>query len=112
MHELTICQNIIKIIEENALKQNISNVKTIKLAIGVLSGIELDALTFSFPIAAKNSVANNAELDIEVIQGQAFCRSCSKAFNIEQYMQPCVFCGGFEYDIIQGKELKVVGILM
>jgi len=102
---------MIKTIEQYALEQECQQIKKVCLAVGLLAGIDIEALRFSFPIAAKNSVVDKAELEIESIAGKAHCRVCRQDFTLMQYLQACPKCNGYEYDIMQGKELKILNII-
>lgn len=85
-------------------------IKRIRLEIGELAGIELEALRFSFPIAAARSVAQNATLEIQIQKGEIFCRLCQKNVMIASRLMPCPMCNQYGYDIIQGTNLKIVHI--
>ena len=81
MHELTICLNLIRTIEQIAQQQPSSSmhgIQAVWLEIGALTGIDIEAIRFSFPIAARHSIAKNATLHIETQEGIASCRICQK----------------------------------
>ena len=107
MHELTICFNLVKILEKEALHEK-KCVKRLWLEIGDLAGIELDALRFSFPIAALHSVAEKATLEIISVPGQAWCEGCQQTIDIKTYFSACPVCACYNYRIIQGKELRLL----
>lgn len=110
MHELSIAQSVISIVEKSLPATFEGQVTSVILQIGTLSGIELDALEFSFSILKEKSKLKNASLLIEEIQAQAECRSCKSIFDINAYGEPCPSCQSFEYALIKGKEMKVLRI--
>ena len=57
MHELSLCQGIIDIIEAQAQQQEFRKVIAVCLEIGNFAGVELEALRFGFNVASKGSVA-------------------------------------------------------
>jgi hydrogenase nickel incorporation protein HypA/HybF len=110
MHELNICVNLIRILEDkvhNTLPP-IARIKTVWLEIGQLAGIDLDAIRFSFPIAAAHSLAKDATLEIKTQAGSAHCHSCDKNVTIASLLTPCAICGQYNYTITQGKALRVI----
>ncbi len=112
MHELAICLSLIRLIEQNiaAAEPPVKAIKSIRLEIGQLVGIELEALRFSFPIAAAHTVAQNATLEIQVQKGEVFCQPCQQNVMIASRLMPCPMCSQYDYEIIQGTNLKIVHI--
>lgn len=108
MHELTICNNIINLAITHARKNNAVCIKAVCIEVGDLAGIDLDALRFSFPIAAARSIAQNATLEITTVPGRARCDICQKTVTLNSYLDPCSQCGQFNYQIMKGKELRIV----
>ncbi len=110
MHELNICFSLIRILEasaKNALPP-IPRIKTVWLEIGELAGIDLEAIRFSFPIAATHSLAKDAILEIKTQAGRAHCHNCGKDVMIASLLVPCAICGQYNYTITQGKALRVI----
>ncbi|HOK52434.1 MAG: hydrogenase maturation nickel metallochaperone HypA [Bacteroidales bacterium] len=110
MHELSLAQSILSIVQQAIPPQQHERVRTIYLQIGTLSGIEIDALTFSFDIIKESSPFALASLDIEIIEAQGKCNGCGTLFTYETYGTPCPRCGSFSIEIIRGKEMRVSGI--
>jgi hydrogenase nickel incorporation protein HypA/HybF len=69
MHELTICQNIIEIINKEIVGKAVSKIKTIYLEIGEFALIEISALVFSFELLAKGTPMESAILDVKMTRG-------------------------------------------
>ena len=110
MHELSVAQSLLSIIERSVPSDNKGTVTEIHLSIGTLSAIELDALTFSFDIIKDNTIASQAKLVINTIQGMGKCKSCGTVFPINNYGTACPTCNQFSIDILEGKELKITSI--
>ena len=64
MHEVSLCESIIRIIEAQAQRDHFSRVEKVTLAVGTLSGASAEALSFCFPLVAKNTIASGAHLEI------------------------------------------------
>jgi len=107
MHEMSICESVIQIIEEEARKQAFTKVKQVWLEIGLFSGIEVDALRFSFDVVTRNTVAENAGLNIDELPGQGYCMGCGKTITVRQRFDPCPECGGFQIQVTGGNEMRI-----
>jgi hydrogenase nickel incorporation protein HypA/HybF len=103
MHELGITQNIIAIVTEHAKGQKVQRVL---LEIGKLSAIMPDAVQFCFDICAKDTLLEDAKLEIREIPGLAKCRQCGAKVSLEHPFGICT-CGSRELDLISGEELKI-----
>jgi hydrogenase nickel incorporation protein HypA/HybF len=62
MHELSIAQALIEQAQDIAKQNRAHKVNAITVAVGVLSGVDNDALQFVFPMAAEGTVAEAASL--------------------------------------------------
>ncbi len=107
MHEMTIAMNIVDIVCQKANEEKTIKVNRVNLEIGELSGIMIDSLEFCFEAACKNTIADGAELKIDKIEAEAFCKSCNKTFRMESDFSPCPTCDNFNYELLKGKELSI-----
>lgn len=107
MHELSIAQSIIQVVEKSLPSDFSDTVSTIHLSIGKLSGIELDALSFAFSIIRKDTHLHAAELHIEMVNGTAVCNKCLHEFECNEFGKACPACNSYFTRIIGGKEMKV-----
>ena len=116
MHELSLAENIMQIIEETALEQKFTRdtrVKTVWLEIGQLACVEQESLRFYFDVVTQDSIAQQAKLEIIEIAGQALCNQCDHNVPITTHYEACPHCGNYALRVIQGdgmqiKELEVV----
>lgn len=108
MHELSLAENLLQIIEDAAHEQQFTRVKTVFLEIGQLACVELEPLRFYFEIVTQDSLARQAKLEITEIAGQAFCTHCNRPFAINAYHGACSHCGSSAYEIIQGDGMRIV----
>ncbi len=108
MHEVSIAQSIIQIIEEVLPKNKKGFVSAVKIKVGQLSAIETDALLFAFDIVKAKTLLHSAKLNIEIIEGGALCNDCKQDFRLSSFATPCPYCGSYRVSITVGKEMKVV----
>lgn len=110
MHEFSLAQNIIEIVEESITKNKVSKVSCVELEIGTLSGVELMALDMAIESLKPGSVIENAEIVKKIISGKAKCLNCQHEFEPEDYFVVCPSCGNLGAEIIKGKEFRVKSI--
>jgi hydrogenase nickel incorporation protein HypA/HybF len=110
MHELSIIMNVLRIAEENAKNLDAKIVHEIEMDIGILSGIDFEALEFAMQHTQKNELLASARLVINKIPAKARCKSCNYEFDIDDFYTACPLCNKFIHDIFRGKELKVKAI--
>ena len=53
MHEMSLCEGILQVLEDQAEVQQFSRVKAVWLEIGALAGVEPSAMTFSFDVVCR-----------------------------------------------------------
>jgi len=107
MHELSIALGIVKIAEKETAKAKAKKVTLIELEIGTLAGIEFDSLEFAWPLAVKNTVLEEAEKKINIVEAKGKCLDCEITFDLKNIYDPCPNCNSFLKGLIQGKELSV-----
>ena len=112
MHEISLLENILEILESNAKSQGFIKVKRVCLEIGRLSCVEQEALRFGFDVVMKNTLAEDAELEIELIQGQGICQHCKQSLSLETLHDPCSFCGNPYVTITHGDEMKIKDLVV
>jgi hydrogenase nickel incorporation protein HypA/HybF len=109
MHELYLAESILNIVQEYALRQNFSKVNSISLSFGRLSCIESKSLQFAFEVQAKDTLAEKASLDFQILPAVIHCFSCEKDLEVETYSAICSKCGGEEVILTSGtEELRIL----
>lgn len=112
MHEVSIANSIIQIIQDALPADKNGFVSAVNIKVGQLSAIETEALLFAFDIVKAKTPLSRAVLNIEIIEGKATCSECDTTFLLESYATPCPNCKSYLVKIIQGKEMKVVSFDM
>lgn len=112
MHELSIVMSIIKIAEDEAIKNNASGIEEIELDIGELSGIEMTAFDFAWEQAIKSTLLEGSKRSINRIAGEGRCTDCNSVFLMQQQYEPCPACGQYLIKTEKGKELRVKSLVL
>lgn len=107
MHELGIAESVLKIAVAEAERHAAKSVKSIRLILGELSGVDPDALEFSFQFVCRGTIAEGAFLEFERIKGQARCVDCSTKWPFNERSFFCPSCGKAGGEIVEGKDLRV-----
>ncbi len=108
MHELALCMELVRIIEAQTRRRAFRRVRVVRLTVGALAGVEIEALRFGFTVAAQGTPAETALLDIEQPPGQAACVDCGAVVEVRNREDPCPHCGGYFLRVQGGTELRVV----
>jgi len=110
MHEFSICRQIIIQVNDIALQNQASTIENITLKIGPLSGIEAPLLKQAFPFAASKTIAENAELIIEIQPVVVQCKQCdSKSYSVPNKLV-CSQCGCFQTKLLSGDEMLLASV--
>ena len=104
MHELSIVQSMMKIVEEYSKGKEVTKVV---VKIGKMSGIEPYFLKESFDFFKENSVCKNAELEIIECDVKIKCNNCGKESIIKDFDFSCPYCKSLKTKIISGEEMHI-----
>ncbi|HEX6828205.1 MAG TPA: hydrogenase maturation nickel metallochaperone HypA [Burkholderiales bacterium] len=107
MHEMSLAEGVVQIVEDYARREHIRRVKAVWLEIGRLSGVEAEAMRFCFDAAARDTVAEGARLEIVELAGSAWCMKCSEPVAVAARYDPCPRCGGYQLQVTGGTEMRV-----
>lgn len=107
MHEMSLAEGVLKIIEDSARTHGFERVRTVWLEVGALAGVEADALRFCFDAVVKDSVAAGCRLVIVPVAGQGWCAACGRSVAISQRYDPCPACGEYAVRPVGGQDLKI-----
>ncbi len=107
MHELSLAENIVQLIEKAAGIQSFTQVKTVWLEIGQLACVEQESLRFFFAAVTQDGIAQQAKLEIIEIAGQGICNQCHQTALIASYHSACPHCGSYAVEITHGNEMRI-----
>ncbi|OIP09586.1 MAG: hydrogenase maturation nickel metallochaperone HypA [Betaproteobacteria bacterium CG2_30_59_46] len=107
MHEMSLAEGVLQVIEDSAKINGFSRVKTVWLEIGELAGVEVEAMCFCFDAMVKGTLADGARLEVVATEGQGHCLTCGEIVHIRLRYDPCPLCGGHPVEPFGGLEMKV-----
>jgi hydrogenase nickel incorporation protein HypA/HybF len=107
MHELSIALSMIEQIEEETAKRGAGTVETIFVRIGVLSGVDTQALRFAYELAREGTQLADSRLEIETVPLLVYCPQCAATHAPDPWRIACPRCVTPAQEILQGRELEV-----
>lgn len=112
MHELSLAEALIELVEDEGRKCACSHVRTVRVEIGELAAVEPEAMRFCFDAVSRGTLADGAALDIVCVAGSGWCPDCAKTVAIHERPAECPDCGSFRVEVTSGgamrlKELEV-----
>jgi hydrogenase nickel incorporation protein HypA/HybF len=110
MHEIRIAEDLSAIVLDTARNGNLTKVTRINVSFGQLIQIVPDIFEFAFRETVRNTIAENAELQIEIIKVRMNCRKCGNEFHVDENLFICKVCGSVDLEIKNGKELFIKSI--
>ena len=108
MHEVSLIENVLALVEQERAKQVFDRVTRIKLAVGALGCAEPDALRFCFAAVTAGTIAQGARLEIATIPGEGWCSDCRATVSLVERFSPCPRCAGTRVRMTGGDDLRLV----
>jgi len=110
MHEIKIAEDLSAIVLETAKEEKLSKVTRVNIIFGQLVQIVPEIFEFAFKESVRDTVANDAELFIEIVPVKMRCIKCGNDFQVKENRFECNVCRSTDLNIISGKELFVKSI--
>ncbi|HEX5847161.1 MAG: hydrogenase maturation nickel metallochaperone HypA [Rhodoplanes sp.] len=107
MHEMSLTESLVELIENEREKQGFSRVRSVQVTLGALGHVDPDAVRFCFDAVARGTIVEGARLDIRTVPGQAWCLDCAKKIRIADRMAACPECGQHRLQVTGGNDLRL-----
>jgi hydrogenase nickel incorporation protein HypA/HybF len=107
MHELSLCEELARLIADQAMSGGFRQVRRVVLEIGALSHVMPEAMAFGFDVATRGGPAEGAVLEIIRPPGVAWCVDCDTERQIVKRGEGCPSCGGHKLMVTGGDELRL-----
>ena len=108
MHEFGIMQGVVDLALTKAREHGAEQIHHLRLRVGRLSGVVVEALEFAHDVLTKGTLAEGSVLEIESSPVVCYCSSCQTEFEPEEIFYSCPKCGSITAEIRQGRELELV----
>ena len=107
MHEVSLVESMVALVEYERRRHVFSRVRTIGVQLGALGHVEPEALRFCFDAVTRGTIADGAQLRIETIPGQGRCSACQRIVALHDRFATCPACGHADVRITAGDELRL-----
>lgn len=107
MHELSLAEGILRIIQDQARQHDFSRVQVLRLEIGRFAGVEKPALEFALDVVLRGSPAEGARIELIDLPGKALCYDCAVEVELAHRLDPCPRCGGGKLIPQGGNEMRI-----
>jgi hydrogenase nickel incorporation protein HypA/HybF len=110
MHEFSICQSLVRQVENLAVEHGASRVLSIHLRIGPLSGIEPQLLASAFQQIITGSAAESAQLQLTQSPIRVHCLECGADTEALINRLVCGKCGHWRTRLLSGDEMLLESV--
>lgn len=111
MHELSIVQSLLSLIEEEMIKHGKEKLITVKIKHGRLAAVVPEALETGFEVMTADTRLAGAQIVMEEMPVVLRCRSCGREFSPDvpsAAFAPCPGCGEeLGHTVLSGRELFI-----
>ncbi len=110
MHEVGLMQSLAERLLAVAAEHNAERVVAIRLRIGSLAGVEVEAMRFAAQVVLAGTCAEGATLTIDAIPAAYWCAPCGAEFEAAMGLCECPRCGAFSRRLLRGRDLSLVSV--
>ena len=110
MHELGIMTSVMDAVNQSAEQAGALKVLKVTLSIGEMTEAIEDSLRFAFEVLTENTLAEGAELVINMVKPKSECLVCGNVYEHDRFHMSCPACGGFATKLLAGRELQIDSI--
>lgn len=107
MHELSIALSMIDEIEDQAERHGGGVIEAVYVRLGVLSGVDPQALRFAYELACEGTPLARSRLEIESVALLVYCPGCSTTHTPDIQHLVCPRCLTPEQKILEGREIEI-----
>ena len=107
MHELSIAESLVSLIEDESCSRGFSRVKRVGIKLGALGHVEPAALLFCFDVVTRGTIAEGAHLDLVTVPAAGWCSRCRRSVAMSQRYDLCPACGQSHVQMTEGDELRL-----
>lgn len=110
MHEMSLVQNIIDIVEQEMKRHGVEQLKAINLAVGRMSAVVPEQMILCYEILTSQTPLAGTVLNIRQVPITYQCEDCREEFESEGIASRCPFCKSENLEMTFGRELRIESI--
>jgi len=108
MHEYSIVQSLLDACEDNARKNDATQVTKVVVKIGVMSGVEPALLKTAFDTFKEKTMCEEAEFIMNIQSVVIKCHKCYTESTLAKLEYCCPKCQSIELDILDGEDMYLM----
>lgn len=111
MHEMGIAEGILGSAVDAAREAGAVRINEVNVTVGVLTEVMEDALHFAWEAARAGTMAEEATLNVTMLDALSRCNECGGEFGHDRFSgTQCPTCGSYFVELLTGRELKIDSI--
>lgn len=110
MNKIACAYGILKELEDEGQRHGVASITHVHVRMGSFCDIVPDELTFVFNVLSEGTVAEGAEMNIDIVPAEGQCRHCGQDVHVDRKGDQiffCTQCGGPVDELISGRQLEV-----
>lgn len=109
MHELGVVFHVIKIVEEVAAENQLTEVESVTLELGEVSGVIESYLQncWQWAVKKRSAILKDAVLKVETVSAVTYCEDCRKIYGTVEHGKLCPHCGSANTYLQRGNEFQI-----
>lgn len=107
MHELALADSLVKQINGIIEKENVSELLSVTVSMGALSGVEKEVFEFAFSVTVEATPLEKAKLIVEIVPVTLRCADCAKTSVVKLPLIRCAECNSKNVEIVDGKDFTL-----
>ena len=111
MHELGICDALLKMVRNIAKEEELDEIERITIEVGSLSGVVPAYMADCWEAVTDGTELEGVEFVIEELAGTARCLDCGREFTADIERLRCPDCGSEKLTPLTGRDLTLKEIL-
>ena len=111
MHELGIVMNVLEQTDAAAAEYKAQKVLRVTMEVGEVSTVVPELFIDAFNWAKqKTEFLREAELEMIVIEGRTYCKSCGETYKTTEFGKTCPHCGSGDTYLLTGDQVIIKDI--
>ena len=107
MHELGICDALLKMLDKVVKEEELEGVNKITVEVGLLSGVVPSFMSDCWNAVIDGTDYADTEMVVESVPGTAECLDCGEKFEVDLNKLACPKCGGNKLNPLTGRDLTI-----
>lgn len=108
MHEYSITNSMVDILEDIAKKNKLKKISKVNIDLNSIANIEPDSIKFYYEfITMDNKLLNDSKLIFNIQKIKIECRNCSYIFENDEFIPKCPECSSNMVKYINSDDIKI-----